>query len=213
MASEKQIAANRRNAQKSTGPRTPEGKARVCLNALRHGLSARVVVLPDENAEEFHQLCDDLETEWQPQGRTEQYLLEQMAVAQWKSARAERVEAALLQAEDLSDDDLKWHDRLQQQQFRLQRAYLKALKDLRVLQKERPAQPLAEPAPMEDMPDMRDAPQNLTEESQSPAPPPPPTCPPGWNPNGYSDREPLVQTRFILQSIERGKLAPDGGRQ
>jgi hypothetical protein len=210
MASEKQIAANRRNAQKSTGPKTPEGKARVCLNALRHGLSARVVVLPDENAEEFHQLCDDLETEWQPQGRTEQYLLEQMAVAQWKSARAERVEAALLQAEDLSDDDLKWHDRLQQQQFRLQRAYLKALKDLRVLQKERPAQPLAEPAPAEDI---EDAPQNLTEESQSPAPPPPPTCPPGWNPDGYSDREPLVQSRFILQSIERGKLTRDGGPQ
>jgi hypothetical protein len=167
-------------------------------------------VLPDENAAEFHQLCDDLETEWQPQGRTEQYLLEQMAVAQWKSARAERVEAALLQAEDLSDDDLKWHDRLQQQQFRLQRAYLKAFKDLRVLQKERPAQPLAEPAPAEDM---QDAPQNLTEESQSPAPPPPPTCPPGWNPNGNSDREPLVQTRFILQSIERGKLTPDGSPQ
>jgi hypothetical protein len=84
MASIKQVEANRHNSQKSTGPRTPEGKAAVRLNALRHGLCARTAVLPTENAEEFHQLCADLETEWQAQGRTEQYLLEQMAVSQWK---------------------------------------------------------------------------------------------------------------------------------
>jgi hypothetical protein len=60
---------------------------------------------------------------------------------------------------------------------------------------------------------MQDAPQNLTEESQSPAPPPPPTCPPGWNPDGNSDREPLVQSRFILQSVRRSNPAPDRGTQ
>ncbi len=40
MVSEKQLAANRRNAQKSTGPRTAEGKTRVSMNAMKHGLSA-----------------------------------------------------------------------------------------------------------------------------------------------------------------------------
>src|SRR5713226_7544476 len=62
----RQIEANRLNALQSTGPETPEGKAAVKLNALRHGLRARTVVLPGENSGDFHQLCDDLETEWQP---------------------------------------------------------------------------------------------------------------------------------------------------
>jgi hypothetical protein len=43
MASEKQIAANRRNAAKSTGPRTPDGKVRARMNSYRHGLSAPLV--------------------------------------------------------------------------------------------------------------------------------------------------------------------------
>ncbi len=73
MATLKQFQANRRNAQKSTGPKTPEGKAAVSMNALRHGLRARTVVLPGENREEFTQLCDDLEVEWSPESRTEQF--------------------------------------------------------------------------------------------------------------------------------------------
>jgi hypothetical protein len=48
MLSQRQIDANRRNAQFSTGPRTPEGRAAVGLNALRHGLSAQTSVLPGE---------------------------------------------------------------------------------------------------------------------------------------------------------------------
>ena len=80
MATLKQFEANRRNAQKSTGPKTPEGKAAVSMNALRHGLRARTVVLPGENREEFNQLCDDLQVEWNPQSRTEHFYLEQMAV-------------------------------------------------------------------------------------------------------------------------------------
>lgn len=45
---EKQIAANRRNAQKPTGPRTPEGKAAACHNAVKHGLNVCDIILkPD----------------------------------------------------------------------------------------------------------------------------------------------------------------------
>jgi hypothetical protein len=50
MASDRQTAANRENARRSTGPRTPLGKARASLNAVRHGLSARNAVLPDAAA-------------------------------------------------------------------------------------------------------------------------------------------------------------------
>ena len=64
LATIKQIEANHLNALRSTGPKTPEGKAAVRMNALRPELRAHSVVLPGENSDDFHQLCDDLETEW-----------------------------------------------------------------------------------------------------------------------------------------------------
>jgi len=51
MSSDKQVQANRRNALKSTGPRTPEGKAAVRQNALRHGLLSKETLLPGEDQE------------------------------------------------------------------------------------------------------------------------------------------------------------------
>jgi hypothetical protein len=49
MATPAQIAANRANAQKSTGPRTAEGKAASRLNALKHGLDAESLIIPGED--------------------------------------------------------------------------------------------------------------------------------------------------------------------
>lgn len=66
MASEKQLAANRRNAQSSTGPRTRSGKARSSQNALKHGLSANQVVMLDEDPAAFDALRDDLYADYQP---------------------------------------------------------------------------------------------------------------------------------------------------
>jgi hypothetical protein len=51
MTSEKKAEANRRNALKSTGPKTPEGKAAVSLNALKHGLLSQEILLPREDEE------------------------------------------------------------------------------------------------------------------------------------------------------------------
>ena len=53
MATREQIAANRKNAKKSTGPKSEAGKDRARFNGLRHGLRAEEVVLPSEDTAEF----------------------------------------------------------------------------------------------------------------------------------------------------------------
>src|SRR5580700_1622894 len=152
MATLKQFEANRRNAQKSTGPKTPDGKAAVSMNALRHGLRARTVVLPGEDREEFDHLCDDLEVEWHPQSRTEQFYVEQMAVSQWKLTRMEVVEVNIFKEEDAAKNQIPLLDRLWQAECRLERSYSRAQRELERLQKSRrspdpaPEEPAAAPA-------------------------------------------------------------------
>src|SRR5579863_6085716 len=74
MATEKQTAANRLNAQKSTGPRTPEGRAAVRLNGVTHGLTAETLVLKGESEDDFNALFESLEAEHQPETPTEETL-------------------------------------------------------------------------------------------------------------------------------------------
>jgi hypothetical protein len=133
----KQIEANRRNALKGTGPKTQAGKAAVRLNSLRHGLRARTVVLPGEDPREFQQLCDDLEAEWQPHTRTEQFYLEQMAVAQWKLTRMQVGEADLFQGDTSAEKELQLLHRLWQAQHRLERSFARAQGELQRLQNSR----------------------------------------------------------------------------
>ena len=90
MASEAQIAANRLNAQKSTGPRTPEGKAMMRRNPLRHGLSAATVVLFYESEAEFEQFRQDLAADFDPVGAEECALVEQIAILRWRLRRVGR---------------------------------------------------------------------------------------------------------------------------
>src|SRR5258708_7472962 len=137
MATIKQIEANRLNALKSTGPKTPEGKAAVRMNALRHGLRARTVVLPGENPDDFQQLCDDLETEWNPESRTEQFYVEQMAVSQWKLTRIELAEKSIVTQEATAKIQIPLLERLWQSQCRLERSYARAQRELERLQKSR----------------------------------------------------------------------------
>src|ERR1700730_7204350 len=92
MASQQQIDANRRNAQKSTGPTTPEGRAAVRHNALKHGLTAEVLIPSMEEQPEFDRLCDAFETEYLPVGPTEESLLENLVAAKWRLGRARKEE-------------------------------------------------------------------------------------------------------------------------
>ena len=148
LISDKQLAANRSNALLSTGPTTTEGKAAVHLNALRHGLRARSILLPGEKPEEYHQLCADLEADWQPQNRTEQLLLEQMAVAQWKLARLEIGERSIFAQGMSAEKQMALLDRFSTQRNRLERSFSKAAHDLEHFRKTRPArQDQQDPAP------------------------------------------------------------------
>jgi len=134
MASLKQIEANRRNALLSTGPKTPEGKAAVSLNSLRHGLRARRVVLPGENPEEFQQLCDGLEAEWQPETPSERFYLEQMAINHWKLARMDAAEENVYRQKLEAQPEVLLLDRLWQAQNRMERSFARAMRELIRLQ-------------------------------------------------------------------------------
>jgi len=95
MSTEKRIIANRRNAQKSTGPKTPEGKARSRLNALKHGLLAKDVVLHDEKDEDFVAMLEAFYEDCQPVGHLEESLVRHLAIAEWRLNRLTRAEAGL----------------------------------------------------------------------------------------------------------------------
>ena len=98
MSTAKQIAANRRNAQKSTGPRTTEGKAKTRLNPLKHGLTAETIVLPFESADDYRELQQAVLDDLQPQGITQQILVERFVQRHWVAQRLARTERAWLQA-------------------------------------------------------------------------------------------------------------------
>jgi hypothetical protein len=100
------------------------------FNALRHGLRARTVVLPDEDPEEFDQIHAGLQNQYRPQTPAEQYLVDQAAIAQWKLVRAEILEAECFAEGSPASARAAVFDRLTQVQGRLGRAFFKAYKEL-----------------------------------------------------------------------------------
>jgi hypothetical protein len=96
MTTQKQIDANRRNAQKSTGPKTPEGKEIASQNATRHGLLAQALVLEGESREEFDRFSEGLMAHLGPVGYVEMMLAERVVAGAWRSRRALRIEWRLV---------------------------------------------------------------------------------------------------------------------
>ena len=96
MVSEAQIAANRRNAAKSTGPKTTEGKAVASRNALRHGLTACQLVLFDEGLADFRRFYTELLAALAPADAFEETLAERVVLGAWRLRRMGRIEAAVL---------------------------------------------------------------------------------------------------------------------
>ena len=92
MSSEAQIKANRENAQKSTGPRSAEGKAAVAKNAVKHGLFASETVIQGENAEDFEVFRDEMLAELVAVGPVESMLAERFVSLSWRLKRVQRMQ-------------------------------------------------------------------------------------------------------------------------
>jgi hypothetical protein len=92
MATEAQINANRRNSQKSTGPRSPEGKAIVSKNAVKHGLFASENVIKGENQADFDLFREEMLRKLAPVGPVESMLAERVVSLSWRLQRAGRIQ-------------------------------------------------------------------------------------------------------------------------
>jgi hypothetical protein len=95
MATPAQILANRANAQKSTGPRTAEGKAASRLNALKHGLDAASLILPGEDPAAYEALAAGYRDEFRPRTPSENFHVDTMIRADWSKRRLQLQEPEL----------------------------------------------------------------------------------------------------------------------
>ena len=110
MASQKQVEANRKNATKSTGPRSAEGRAKVAGNALKHGLAGHGVIVPGEMADQIQDRKGHWWKEFRPDGPAQEWLYDRICI---ESVRADscvhrvialRDEAATRAGESWEDD-------------------------------------------------------------------------------------------------------------
>ena len=110
MASDKQLSANTSNAKQSTGPRSQSGKARSRLNSRKHGLTAKTLVIGDEDPAQFDKLRLELMEEYDPQSALECELVERLSSLLWRLRRIPAFEAAIIDARraEVESDVLKW---------------------------------------------------------------------------------------------------------
>jgi hypothetical protein len=142
MTSLRQLEANRRNAEKSTGPRTPRGKAVVAGNAIRHGLVAREILLRGESEGELAAFAARLRAQLAPADELERLLVDRIAAAAWRLRRLARVEAALFDEEERPANAFSHFGRekmavLSRYETTLERSLYRALHELQRLQAER----------------------------------------------------------------------------
>jgi hypothetical protein len=149
-------AASRRNGAKSTGPKTPQGKARSARNALKHGLCAeKFAVLHDEDEQAFAALQASILEELAPEGVVQRLLAGRIVRAAWRLERAERIEIELLEYRMDRDGDLalalirdgngtRSVDTLMRYRGSAQAEFYKALRTLKALQAEAKAEAMPE---------------------------------------------------------------------
>jgi hypothetical protein len=160
LPSERRLAANRANAQLSTGPRTEAGKTISSVNAVKSGLTGRTVLLPSDDVEAYKAHIARFEKTLAPVGDQEKYLVQSLADTQWRLDRIPNLEAGMFalgrlrHAELFAEqenlplrramidahilvEDAKHLKNLHLQESRLLRRYQQDLKELKELQAER----------------------------------------------------------------------------
>jgi hypothetical protein len=151
MTSEKQIEANRRNARKSSGPRTPEGKDRASNNAVKHGLLSQDVLIRGEDGAALRELSKRLREDLKPVGELEDLLVDRIVAAHWRLRRLGRVEADLFTnlssasknlgaAFMLDSHDTNAFSKLYRYETTIEKGLYKALHELQRLQAARRAE-------------------------------------------------------------------------
>src|ERR1035438_9126718 len=141
MASQKQLAANRLNAQKSTGPRSVEGKAHSSMNAVKTGIDARSHTIPGEPISQLEDLTDDYYQRFSPATPEQRMLVDTLIDCEWLLRRFRRVEGQMWENPILEitfakafRDDSGHFARLQRRIDATQRNYRNALHELERLQ-------------------------------------------------------------------------------
>ncbi len=140
MSTQAQITANRLNAQLSTGPRTPGGKAISSSNALRHGFSATRLVIPPDEAASFEAYRAALIADTHPEGAVEEELFDRLLLHGWSLRRVRAAEAQLVVDTNAEVSDPAVEHRLAllaRYRRDLERSYDRALKEIARRQTER----------------------------------------------------------------------------
>ena len=153
-ASPRRIAANRANAQHSTGPKTDSGKQRSAMNALRHGLLAQMTVLDYESKANFEHVAQQYHTRFNPADDVEANYVDELASTYWRTLRLRFLETRLINHATLHEAAADPFDRLlnafvsvgdagtlalfSRYEAQLSRAHHRAFRMLRDLQKGRP---------------------------------------------------------------------------
>jgi hypothetical protein len=147
MSTPNRTEINQANAQHSTGPKTEAGKQRSSLNALRHGLTGQLVVMPNEDLEAYQHHLKSFIEEYHPKGATESQLVQALSDVSWRLNRVAALETNLLtitaspaslvaeiEAQSRALANLSLHSQ------RLSRLFEKTVAQLRELQQRRHSQ-------------------------------------------------------------------------
>jgi len=208
MSSQRQIEANRRNAQKSTGPTSVTGKAVSSMNALKSGIHAKSLVLPSEKLADLEQLIDDYYQRHNPDSPEARLYLDEVIHCEWLLRRYRAAETQMwqYQAQSVYADEQKYplgksatghatpFSKLQYRVDATRRAYHRSLKALKELK----AEAIAAPTPVLGPPALNPEPQTTSPQigfvpaSPSTGPLQPPSSPssPGPQPLAVTNNYP-----------------------